>query len=165
MQYLTLKPSITMKPMLLPHHFRTFGWWLLIPTALLGILMWLDGFNGFPSYLLPADEGGVCYRTLTSETTTRLLNNVALIGILVGSLFVACSRERLEDELTTALRLDALLLALYLNTGLVIVAALCVYDLEFLNIMCYNLFTLPVLFLILFRWKIRRLRKEAQNEE
>lgn len=154
-----------MKTMLLPHRFRTIGWWILIPTALLGILMCFDGFNGFPSYLLPANETGTCYRMLTSETATRLFNNIALIGTLVGTLLVACSRERVEDELTTALRLDALLLALYLNTVLVILAALWVYDFDFLYVMCYNLFTLPVLFLLLFRWKIRQLRKEARNEE
>ncbi len=154
-----------MKTMLLPHRYRAIGWWILIPTALLGVVLYFNGFDGLPDFLLPSDQTSRWHQTLTSETAIRLYNNVALIGILVGTLMVACSRERVEDELTTALRLDALLLALYLNTGLVILAALWIYDFDFINVMCYNLFTLPVLFLLLFRWKIRRLRKEARNEE
>lgn len=42
---------------LLPYPFKRIGWALFIPTALFGILMAIDGFNGFPSFLLPGDAG------------------------------------------------------------------------------------------------------------
>lgn len=156
------------KTLLLPHGFRRIGWIILIPTLLLGILMFIDDFNGVPTFFCPDvpmnvyDRG---YILCHSETTTSVLNNIALIGIVLGSLFVACSRERVEDELIGHIRLDALLLALYVNIGVIIVAALAVYDIEFLNVMVYNLCSLPLLFLAIFRWKLWRLRKEASNEE
>ena len=100
------------KELLLPHSFKKIGWVILIPTLLLGVLMLIDGFNGYPTYLMPA-QGTACYETLCSTTTGRALNNIALVGICIGGIFVACSRERIEDEMISRIRLNALLTALY----------------------------------------------------
>lgn len=145
------------KSLLLPRCFQRIGWVILIPTALLGVLMCIDGFNGLPRFLFP---DAPC-----SETTTRVLNNIALSGILLGAVFVACSRERIEDEMIGGIRLGALLTALYINTLIVVAAALTVYNIEFLQVMVYNLFTLPIIFLAVFRYRLWRLRKELKNEE
>ena len=119
------------KELLLPHSFKKIGWVILIPTLLLGVLMLIDGFNGYPTYLMPA-QGTACYETLCSTTTGRALNNIALVGICIGGIFVACSRERIEDEMISRIRLNALLTALYVNYALLIATALCTYDLSFL---------------------------------
>ena len=50
-------------------------------------------------------------------------------------------------------------------TEAVAAAALVTYGAEFLDIMIYNLFTLPLLFLLIFRWQLRRYAKEAADEE
>ncbi len=74
-----------------PTVLRKIGWIILIPTLLLGVLMLIDGFNGYPTYLMPA-QGTACYETLCSIATTgRALNNIALVGICIGGIFVACS--------------------------------------------------------------------------
>ena len=125
------------KELLLPHSFKKIGWVILIPTLLLGALMLIDGFNGYPTYLMPA-QGTACYETLCSATTGRALNNIALVGICIGGIFVACSRERIEDEMISRIRLNALLTALYVNYALLIATALCTYDLSFLYVMIYN---------------------------
>ena len=54
------------KELLLPHSFKKIGWVILIPTLLLGVLMLIDGFNGYPTYLMPA-QGTACYETLCSN--------------------------------------------------------------------------------------------------
>lgn len=54
---------------LLPYPFKRIGWALFIPTALFGILMAIDGFNGFPSFLLPGDAGRI-RRWMPSATTS-----------------------------------------------------------------------------------------------
>lgn len=144
------------KQMLLPHGFKKVGWVILIPTLVLGILMAIDGFNGVPTFIYAGD---------LSETLRRATHNIALIGILLGIVFIACSRERIEDELIGRIRLSALLVALYANTAVVVVSALAVYELTFLYIMVYNLFTLPLLFLVVFRWKLWRLKKQGEHEK
>mgnify|MGYP003236075797 CR=1 FL=1 len=133
------------KELLLPHSFKKIGWVILIPTLLLGVLMLIDGFNGYPTYLMPA-QGTACYETLCSTTTGRALNNIALVGICIGGIFVACSRERIEDEM-------------------IIATALCTYDLSFLYVMIYNLLTMLLIFLAVFRWKLWRLKHAVADEE
>ena len=142
------------KELLLPHSFKKIGWVILIPTLLLGVLMLIDGFNGYPTYLMPA-QGTACYETLCSATTGRALNNIALVGICIGGIFVACSR----------IRLNALLTALYVNYALLIATALCTYDLSFLYVMIYNLLTMLLIFLAVFRWKLWRLKHAVADEE
>ncbi len=39
------------KELLLPHSFKKIGWVILIPTLLLGVLMLIDGFNGYTTSL------------------------------------------------------------------------------------------------------------------
>ena len=93
------------------------------------------------------------------------LNNLLIIGILCGSLFITCSREKVEDEMIARIRLDALLFALYANTAVIVVAALAAYGLAFVDVMIYNLFTLPLLFLVILRYRLWRLKKATRNEE
>lgn len=90
------------KTLLLPHWFKRIGWVLFIPTALFGLLMAIDGFNGVPSYLLPE-------AVARGELLDHLCNNIVLFGILLGVLFITCSRERIEDECIARIRLNALL--------------------------------------------------------
>ena len=78
------------KILLFPHGCRKIGWGLFIPAALLGVLMLFDGLNGFPSFLLPgAAEAG--------ETLDAVCNNTVIVGLLAGTLLIACSRERIES--------------------------------------------------------------------
>lgn len=144
--------------LLLPHPFKRIGWMLFIPTALFGLLMAIDGFNGFPSFLLPGSA-------VAGDIANRISNNVALIGVLPGSLLITCSRERVEDELIARIRLNALLAALYTTTGIAVIAALVLYDFTYLYFMIFNLCLLPVLFLVIERMMLWRLRKEASHEE
>lgn len=146
------------KILLLPYSFKRIGWVLFIPTALLGLLMAIDGFNGFPTFLLPDSTTG-------SETLSRVSNNIVLIGMLLGTLLITCSRERIEDELITRIRLNALLTALYATIGIAVIAALFLYDFAYLYFLIFNLCLLPVLFLVIERVMLWRLGKEAAHEE
>lgn len=146
------------KILLLPYPFKRIGWVLFIPTAVLGLLMAIDGFNGFPTFLLPDSAVG-------SETLSRVSNNVVLIGVLLGTLLITCSRERIEDELITRIRLNALLAALYATIGIAVIAALFLYDFAYLYFLIFNLCLLPVLFLVIERVMLWRLGKEAAHEE
>ena len=146
------------KILLLPYSFKRIGWVLFIPTALLGLLMAIDGFIGFPTFLLPDSTAG-------SEILSRVSNNVVLIGVLLGTLLITCSRERIEDELITRIRLNALLAALYATIGIAVIAALLLYDFAYLNFLIFNLCLLPVLFLVIERVMLWRLGKEAAHEE
>lgn len=146
------------KTLLLPYSFKKFGWALLIPTSLLGLLMLIGDFNGFPTFLLPGD-------TVSNDTLDAVTNNVVLIGMVIGAILVTCSRERVEDELIARIRLNALLTALYVNTVGTVIATLALYGFDYLYVMLVNLVSLPILFLIIERLLLWRLGKEAAHEE
>lgn len=71
----------------------------------------------------------------------------------------------MEDELIGRIRLNALLAALYLTTGIAIVSTLLLYEVAYLYFMIFNLALLPVLFLVIERTMLWRLRKEVPHEE
>lgn len=131
-----------MKTLLFPHSFQRIGWIIFAIGIALGAYAVFEGFNG--SYTM---------------------NNITIISIIVGGVLATCSCEKIEDEMTQQLRLNALLMALYINYAALIVCSLLVYDMDFLNVMIYNMFTILLIFMVVFRWKIWRMKKALQNEE
>ena len=131
-----------MKTPLFPHRFQCIGWVVFAVGVALGAYSVIKGFDG--SYLL---------------------NNSTIISIIVGGLLATCSREKVEDEMTQQLRLNSLLTALYINYLALIVCSLLVYDLEFLHVMIYNMFTILLIFMVVFRYKIWRAKKVVAEYE
>ena len=119
-----------MKNLLFPHRFQKIGW------ALFAICLAIGGY------------------ILISDSYSYTLNNIAIIGIIVGAVLVTCSREKVEDEMTQHLRLNSLLVALYINYAVLILCSLLVYDLSFVTVMMYNMFTVLLIFMAVFRYNI-----------
>jgi hypothetical protein len=85
--------------------------------------------------------------------------------IILSGLVVAFSKEKLEDELISSIRLKSLVWATYVNYGVLLLAFIFVYDLSFLWIMIFNMFTILVFFIIRFNWQLRKLHNTVSNEE
>ena len=131
-----------MKTLLFPHRFKLVGWIIFAISAAIGAYIW------FADY-----------------TDSYLLNNIAIIGISIGAILSTCSREKVEDEMTEQIRLNSLLVALYINYTILIVCSLLIYDLDFLQVMLYNMFTILLIFMVVFRWKIWRAKKGVEDEQ
>lgn len=131
-----------MKTILFPHSFQRIGWVVFAISAAIG------------AYIL-----------FTDNTDSYLLNNIAIIGTCIGAILATCSRENVEDEMTGQIRLNSLLIALYINYAILIVCSLVIYDLDFLSVMLYNMFTILLIFMVVFRWKIWRVKKATENEQ
>ena len=67
--------------------------------------------------------------------------------------------------MTQHLRLNSLLVALYINYAVLILCSLLVYDLSFVTVMMYNMFTVLLIFMAVFRYNIWRAKKGADYEE
>lgn len=109
-------------------------------------------------------SGYVTPSSVLSLYADYIINNIAIIGTIVGALLVTCSREKVEDEMITAIRHNSLLIALYVNYGLLIIAALVFYDLDFLTVMIYGMFSILLIFLVVFRYKLWQARKGGADE-
>ncbi|MDE7153046.1 MAG: hypothetical protein K2O00_01210 [Muribaculaceae bacterium] len=135
-----------MKIFLFPHRFQFIGWCIFIP-AIIGAIVSRFDFMTIPQWAMTA------------------LNDAIIIGAVLGSVFIVCSKERDEDEMIGALRLATLMNMLYVNTLLVVTGTLLVNGAEFVEFLIMNLFLMPILFVVSFRAEIRRQHKQAENEK
>ncbi len=144
---------------LFPHRFRLIGWLIFVPSAVLGLAAMYADFNiGW----LVAE---MLNKPMTIESgnsithlmdTQNLTDEAAAIGVIIGLLLIAFSREKVEDEMIGQLRLEALQWSVYANYIVLGIAILTVYDMAFFNVMVYNMFTVLLVFIARFRWLLYR---------
>lgn len=135
-----------MKNLLFPRQFQALGWLLFVPAFTLGVLIINNMID--------------CEGTL--ET---ILNDAAIIGITIGSIFIVCSKEKCEDEMIRSIRLASLLNALYVYGIILIVAVLLINGIAFAQFMAINLVLLPLIYFVVFRFEIYRYNKMSGDEE
>ena len=143
------------KDWLLPYGFKWVGWLLLAIAVPVGLWAAAIGFNYQNVELLQA----------LHLSDKPLINNHFVLWLWLGTIFVACSREKIEDEMISRIRLNALLRALYIQAVCSIVATFVFNSLDFLNVMIYNLVAYPIIFVGAYRVMLWRIRKEADDEE
>ena len=80
-------------------------------------------------------------------------------AIILFSILVAFSKEKLEDEYLEKIRLHSLVWATYINYITLLILFWIFYDINFFTVMIYNLFTLLWIFIILFNIQKFRLYK------
>lgn len=131
---------------LFPHRYRLIGWLLFVPSLLLGVATVHD----LVSLDFLTVQGAIF------QGTNNLTNELAGLGVIIGLLMIAFSKERVEDEMIGRLRLDALQWSIYANYLILAVAILTVYDGAFLTVMIYNMFTVLLVFIGRFRWLLHR---------
>jgi hypothetical protein len=144
---------------LFPFNTRYFGIGMIlihIPIKLL----W-DQFypNGFDQHMSSSDKTGFLF------SAQHLFFIGTSLMVLVGLFLVAFSRERVEDEQITQLRLDSLRWAIYLNYAILLFSLIFTQGSESNHILFLNMW-LPLLFFILrFRWVIYRLNRSARSND
>ena len=144
---------------LFPNRFRLIGWLLFIPSTVLGLaalyadikFSWLTA-NWLSESITITSSNSIAHLMDNQDLT----DEIAAIGIIIGLLLIAFSREKVEDEMIGHLRLEALQWSVYANYIILAIAILTVYDTAFFNVMIYNMFTVLLVFIIRFRWLIYR---------
>lgn len=73
------------------------------------------------------------------------------------------SKEREEDEYINSVRMDAMQIAVYANYAVLLLLNLLVYGVGFLFVMIINLSTIPIIFLLVFHYRLYKIR-QADND-
>lgn len=133
------------KELLFPHACQRVGVVLSILFGL-GCLLWLFWWS----------DQLACWQGL---------DELLVIGLLVGLLLAAFSRERDEDEYMTRLRYESLVWAVLADSLFVVVATLAVYGMDYLYVLLAQLFLLLILYIVRFRIVLHRVRKEDGCEK
>lgn len=141
---------------LFPNQCKKIGWFIFIPSLILGIIS-LTGMINFPEISLP-----VFYNSgfpLSSEdsglfTTTEIAFFPNLFGILiiVGGILTGFSKEEIEDEYISSLRLKSVFWSLIVTYSLVLILFLTIFGTLFFTIMILIMFLPLVLYVFRFNY-------------
>ena len=90
-----------------------------------------------------------------------------ILGILfiVGAILVAFSKEKHEDEFIAKIRMESLVWATYINYAILIFCMLFFYNIGFLYVMIFNMFTVLLLFILRFYYLLYRSNKSMSYEK
>ncbi len=145
---------MTLSKILLPHYFQKIGWILFIPASILGLLtLFLEFEFSWLEFSKVRNSGFLV------DSDENLTNELAILGLFVSLFFISFSKEREEDELIQKIRLDSILFGCYGYFLLNINSAFLFYGADYLSFMFFNMFSLPILFIIRFRWVMFQQRK------
>lgn len=160
---------------LFPHSYRKLGWVILIPGLVLGVLFMIYDlefdfmkvpvislFENLNLSLFNSGEGGK--QSLIEIQRDDITNEIIGLLILAGSLLVAFSREKVEDEFMSQLRLSALLWAVYVNAAIQVFGFIFFYEFAFMYFMMTNLFAVLLLFIGRYHYLLQKMRA-SRNEE
>lgn len=136
-----------MRNVLFPHVFQLIGWIMFSVFLVLGVLIQLDVVG------------------VEFNVRGTVVIDATVIGIALGALFIVCSKERIEDEMTDSIRLASLLKSIYVYVGLLVVCTLFINGVYYLWFSLYNLILFPIVFVCLFRIEMYRYKKICDNEE
>jgi len=154
--------------LLLPSKYKTIGWIILIPAAVLGIIVSFTGYdvNWFDAKVFAIFSDEVFGKDeLFSFIQTDITNTVVGALFILGGLLVSFSKEKNEDEYISKLRLSSLLWAVAVSYLLLLFAFIFVYGTAFLNVMIYNMFTVLIIFIIRFNYILYKNSKTVSDEK
>ncbi len=147
---------------LFPNKYKKVGWTILIPSLLVGILALI--FNIEPAFL-DVEVPAVFIDEFFGETKligfvkNNILNEIVGILIIISAFLVAFSKEKQEDEFISKIRLECLVWAVYLNYAILIIAILFIFDMSFMWVIIFNMFTILLFFIARFNWEVSKLKK------
>jgi hypothetical protein len=153
---------------LFPFKYKKIGWLILIPCSILGLVSLLFSYEpNFLNFNVPAIFISELFgdMKLFGMVNNNILNDIIGVLIIISSLFVAFSKEESEDEYISKIRLESLVWAVYVNYAILLFSFLIIYDISFLWVMLFNMFTILIFFIIRFNWQISKLKKSTNYGE
>ena len=126
---------------------RISGWifYLTIPVGM--YLLFTDSFEG----LLKIQVFSLLnFRWIENGFVDEILTFVIIVSGIIHSF----CKEKIEDELISKIRIDSLVLSLYINDGVLVLFNFFVYELNYIYVMIFHLFTILILFNLFFRYKL-----------
>jgi len=141
---------------LFPNRYKKIGWFIFIPSLILGIIS-LTGIINFPEISLPVFyNSGFPLNTeksgLFKNTEIDLFPNLFGILIIIGGIMVGFSKETIEDEYISSLRLKSVLWSLIASYSIILILFITIFGSLFLTVMILIMFLPLVLYVFRFNY-------------
>ena len=159
---------------LFPHWLKKIGWIVFIPVFIFFIFCL---FNS-EIYKEPFYQE-MCFHVFAIVDNTyldrdtqffKLVENcvgdeLIFCLLVVSGILVGFSKVKVEDEMVSKIRLESLVWATYINYAIFLVSTIFVYGPAFLDALYINIFSLLLVFIIRFHWKLYQYNKIYSDEE
>lgn len=157
---------------LLPHNFKRIGIIILLFTIAMLVVEWLTGgllFLQKTSIFAVVDTGMPLSFQAENDYFVRIQDDIRFelysVLAIIGAIFLAFSKQRIEDEYISKIRLESLVWATYLHFILLILSILAVYGIGFLNVLIINVFSVLILFNIRFYFILLKTKHSRRDEK
>ena len=100
------------------------------------------------------------YEWIGSERTgfgwieNGLGDEIFTLLIIVSGLINSFSKEKIEDELISRIRLESLSLSLFISFGLIIISTFLVFNINYMYVLVFNLFLIILLFNLILKFRL-----------
>lgn len=74
--------------------------------------------------------------------------------IIFSGIVNSFSKEKIEDELISKIRIESLTLSIFISYGLIIISTFLVYHITYMYILVFNLFLIILLFNLIFKYRL-----------
>lgn len=154
---------------LFPSRYKKLGWIILVPTFIFGIISFSLG--GYSPDFLTIKVPSLFINEVFGESRlfglveNNIMDEILCILLILSSLLVAFSKEKLEDEYIANIRLESLVWAVYVNYAILLLTVIVFYGLTFWWVMIINMFTVLWFFIIRFNWQLMKLKKSESHVE
>jgi len=162
-----------MKSTLFPYFYRYIGWPLLIAGLILGFFVVFFDFSISWMDIKTLTIGGKSNYFFTNSDTSRsfigviddnFTNELAALFILIGSVLVAFSKQKVEDEFFQQLRFESIIWALKVQSIVLLLAILFLYNFAFLAFMMIALVSFYVFYIGRYHFQLMKVKKNAHAE-
>jgi len=154
---------------LFPHRYKwVSGALFAIAFVLLTFLFVFTDYEDSPQMkirVFAIADGFLSDNVYFKVVDNSILDELLMLLVIVSGLVFAFSREKLEDEMVAAIRLNSLAWATIANYLILLFCYLFIYGMPFLNVLMGAMLSQLVIFIILFRYKMYRFNNPRQDEE
>ncbi|MHC1704962.1 MAG: hypothetical protein AB9846_13720 [Tenuifilaceae bacterium] len=153
--------------LLLPNQFKKIGWYLLVPSSILGffVLFFEFDFKFLETKAFALYTSNFNKNAFFTFVKDNLTNEIVSILFIIGAIFVAFSKEKIEDEFIEKTRLESLVWATYINYAILLFCTVFFFEIEFLTVMILNMFSVLIFFIIRFYYILYRTNKSLSYEK
>ena len=99
-------------------------------------------------------NGLVQNRTGFGWIENGLGDEIFTLLIIVSGLINSFSKEKIEDELISRIRLESLSLSLFISFGLIIISTFLVFNINYMYVLVFNLFLIILLFNLILKFRL-----------
>ena len=162
------------KDYLFPYRFKWIGWSLFLPFALLFFVVPAffdfidDDLISFPTLMIIISElgnfdgGNVQNGLIAGFQREGMFDEIRIVAMSLGLLFVAFAREKDEDEMTAHIRMQSFVWSLWFTSAILAFGILFIMGFDFLYFALVALYLYYLVYILKFNFTMRGIRRTGK---